>query len=436
MAELKAGFARLDITPKLGITLAGYPRTRYADGVLDPLTASVVVFDDGNKRVLIYAVDHLGFSVPIADRMREEVAAVAETAPDAVYVSCSHTHLAPRTWGTENADYIDFVVDRMKDAAVLAIADLKPATLSYTRALVPGVSFIRRFRMKDGSCRTNPGAQNPDIDHPLAEPDEEASLLIIKREGGPEIGIAHFQVHPDTISGEKISADFMHFVRQKYEELVPNSYCMYLNGTQGDSNHVDVRFGYKNPMRTGYKRTHYMGEKIAMSLIANIPLARSLENTTVSFGSTVVAVKHNKAKNEQELEEAKAIRARFLEGGIEAVGPKSMGMLRTSINAQAGRIVGLMDAPEYGNIRLGAVRVGDFAVVGFPGEPFTEVGRIVKRGANTKLTMPTCCTNGWISYFPTKDAYEYGSYEGMSARYVEGSAEQLADGAVELINSL
>lgn len=436
MSELKVGFARLDITPKLGITLAGYPRTRYADGVLDPLTASVVVFDDGDKRALIYAVDHLGFSVPISDRMRETVAEIAETDPDAVYVSCSHTHLAPRTWGTENSDYIDFVVDRMKDAAVLAIADLKPAALSYTRALVPEVSFVRRFRMKDGSCRTNPGAQNPDIAHALTTPDEDGSLLIIKREGGPEIGIAHFQVHPDTISGEKISADFPHFVRTTYERLVPNSRCMYLNGTQGDTNHVDVTLGGKNPIRTGYKRTRYMGEKIAMSLISNIPLARPLENTVISYGHTMVSLKHNKAKNEQELEEAKAIRARFLEGGIEAVGPKSMGMLRTSINAQAGRIVGLIDAPEYGKIRLGAVRVGDFAVVGFPGEPFTEVGRTVKRESNTVLTMPTCCTNGWISYFPTKDAYEYGSYEGMSARYVEGSAEQLAAGAVELINSL
>ena len=219
MSELNVGFCRMDVTPTLGTTLAGYPRTRYADGVLDPLTVSVVLFDDGNKRVLIYAVDHLGLGNATADMLRTEVAAVAETDPDAVYISCSHTHLAPRTWGTENADYIDFLLSRMKDAATLAIADLKPATLSYTRTLVPDVSFVRRFRMKDGSCRTNPGFQNPEIDHALNTPDEEARLLIIRREGGHEIGIAHFQVHPDTISGEKISADFPHFVRQGFTVL-------------------------------------------------------------------------------------------------------------------------------------------------------------------------------------------------------------------------
>ena len=435
MSELNVGFARMDVTPKLGTTLAGYPRTRYADGVLDPLTASVVVFDDCNKRVLIYAIDHLGLGNATADMLRTEVAAAAETDPDAVYISCSHTHLAPRTWGTENADYIDFLLSRMKDAAALAIADLKPATLSYTRALVPDVSFVRRFRMKDGSCRTNPGFQNPEIDHTLNTPDEEASLLIIKREGGHEIAIAHFQVHPDTISGEKISADFPHFVRQKYEELVPGARCMYLNGTQGDTNHIDVRLG-SGELRRGYKRTRYMGEKIAMALVANIPLARPMDNTQINYGHAMISLKYNKAKNEQEIEEAKAIRARFAEGGIEAVGPKSMGMLRVSLNAQANRIVSLLEQPDEGEVRLGAVKVGDFAVVGFPGEPFTDVGRTVKQGANCRLAMPTCCSNGYITYFPTKDAYEYGSYEGMSARYAEGSAEQLADGAVELINSL
>ncbi len=435
MSELQVGFARLDITPKLGTTLAGYPRTRYADGVLDPLTASVVVFDDGEKRVLVYAIDHLGLSNAIADRMRDAVAETAQTEADAVFISCSHTHLAPKTWGSENADYIDFLLNRMQDAALLAIADLKPATLSYTRALVPDVSFVRRFRMKDGSCRTNPGFQNSEIDHALNTPDEEASLLIIKREGGHEIGIAHFQVHPDTISGEKISADFPHFVRQKYEELVPGSRCMYLNGTQGDTNHIDVRLG-KDQLRRGYARTRYMGEKIAMSLVANIPLALPLENTRVGYGHKMVSLKYNKAKNEQEIEEAKAIRARFAEGGIEAVGPTSMGMLRVSLNAQANRIVSLLELPDEGDVRVGAVKVGDFAIVGFPGEPFTDVGRTVKQGAKCLLAMPTCCSNGYITYFPTKDAYEYGSYEGMSARYAEGSAEQLANGAVELINSL
>lgn len=435
MSELKVGFARLDITPKLGTSLAGYPRVRLADGVLDPLMATAVAFDDGNKRVVLFSVDHLGLGNDRINTMRPVIAEAAGTEEAAIHVCCTHTHLGPKTSAKENDEYIGMLTQKMCDAAVLAVNDLKPATMSYTRATVEGVSFVRRFRMKDGSCRTNPGFQNPDIDHALNTPDEEASLLIIKREGGAEIGIVNFQVHPDTISGEKISADFPHFVRETYEELVPNSRCVYINGTQGDTNHIDVTLG-KDQLRRGYGRTAYMGRKIALSVIANIPLAQPLEGTAVNYGEKLVNLKYNKATTQEEIDEAKAVRARFLEGGIEAVGPASMGMMRTSLNAQAYRIVSLLDMPDYCNVRLTAVSVGDVAFVGFPGEPFTDVGRGVKSGSKFSLTIPSCCTDGYITYFPTKDAYEHGSYEGMSARYACGSAEQLTEGAVELINSL
>ena len=36
-AEFKAGFARVDATPPLGIPIVGYFHKRVADGVLDPL---------------------------------------------------------------------------------------------------------------------------------------------------------------------------------------------------------------------------------------------------------------------------------------------------------------------------------------------------------------------------------------------------------------
>ena len=37
MSQLYAGFSRVNITPMLGIELAGYYKTRHADGVLDEL---------------------------------------------------------------------------------------------------------------------------------------------------------------------------------------------------------------------------------------------------------------------------------------------------------------------------------------------------------------------------------------------------------------
>ena len=434
MSELKAGFARVDITPPLGTTLAGYPQTRYADGVRDPLTATAVVFDDGEKRAVVMSIDHLGLNMARTEVMRPIIAEAAGTVADGIHICCTHTHLAPLTYPGHNDDYVQFLTRRMCDAAVMAVKDLAPATMLYTRAKVEDVAFIRRFRMKDGSCKTNPGFQNPDVDHPLGMPDEEASLLIIKCEGAPEIGIVNFQVHPDTIGGETISADFPYFVRSTYEELVENSRCMYINGAQGDTNHIDVRLG-RGQCRGGYKRTRYMGRKIALSVIANYDLALPLEGTKVNFGQKYVYVKYNKGNPEQ-ISEAQEVMRRFKEGGIDAVGPASMGMLRTSIYAQSNRIVSLMNEPDERQIVLSAVRVGDVAFAGFPGEPFTDMGRGVKKSSKFTLTIPSCCTNGYEAYYPTQDAYEEGSYEGMTARFVRGTAEQLTEESAELINGL
>ena len=434
MSELKAGFARVDITPPLGTTLAGYPQTRYADGVRDPLTATAVVFDDGEKRAVVMSIDHLGLNMARTEVMRPIIAEAAGTVADGIHICCTHTHLAPLTYPGHNDDYVQFLTRRMCDAAVMAVKDLAPTTMLYTRAKVEDVAFIRRFRMKDGSCKTNPGFQNPDVDHPLGMPDEEASLLIIKREGAPEIGIVNFQVHPDTIGGETISADFPYFVRSTYEELVENSRCMYINGAQGDTNHIDVRLG-RGQCRGGYKRTRYMGRKIALSVIANYDLALPLEGTKVNFGQKYVYVKYNKGNPEQ-ISEAQEVMRRFKEGGIDAVGPASMGMLRTSIYAQSNRIVSLMNEPDERQIVLSAVRVGDVAFAGFPGEPFTDMGRGVKKSSKFTLTIPSCCTNGYEAYYPTQDAYEEGSYEGMTARFVRGTAEQLTEESAELINGL
>ena len=59
---------------------------------------------------------------------------------------------------------------RAADAAVEAIRDLKPAKLSYQRSEAKRISFGRRYLMKDGNVRTNPGTNNPDIVKPVGNP--------------------------------------------------------------------------------------------------------------------------------------------------------------------------------------------------------------------------------------------------------------------------
>ena len=439
---LKAGFGRIDITPPLGVSVQGYYEKRLADGILDPLYATAVAFDDGERKAVVISVDVIGFNYHLMEQIRPMIAEAIGTVKDAVFICCTHTHLAPGiTAGDsriENEEYVrNMFAPKLRDAAILAVQDLAPAKLSYTRGEAKDVSFIRRFRMKDGSFRTNPGYQNPDIDCPASPSDDSSSLLIIKRENAPEIGIVNFQVHADVIGGCKLSADFPKFVRDTYETLIPGSRCMYINGAEGDSNHVDVRL---NPSQCcgkaarGYDRSRYMGRKIAMSVIANYELATPLAGDKIAFGKKSVRAYFNKGTPE-ELEASRKVAEVYREKGDEGITPFP-GRSQKDTRVIALRIVGLADLPDEKELVLTAVSVGDVVFAGFPGEPFTKVGTSVKEASKFTLTIPACCANGYEGYYPTENAFSEGGYEANSARYQRGTAEKLIEASTKLINSL
>lgn len=62
---LKAGFARMDITPSLGVSLKGYYRERICDGILDPLEINAVAFEEDGKKAVLLTAD-----IPLAKPMK------------------------------------------------------------------------------------------------------------------------------------------------------------------------------------------------------------------------------------------------------------------------------------------------------------------------------------------------------------------------------
>ena len=439
---LKAGFGRIDITPPFGVSVQGYYEKRIADGILDPLLATAVAFDDGQRRAVVISVDVIGFNQILMDEIRPMVAETIGTQKEAVFICCTHTHLGPGltnpekggTGEEENDTYVrNTFMKKLCDVAALAVHDLAPARLSCTRGEVKDVAFVRRFVMKDGAYRTNPGYLNPDIDHALGTPDENSSLLIIKRENAPEIGIVNFQVHPDVIGGCKLSADYPKFVRDTYETLIPNSRCMYINGAQGDTNHIDVRLD-ETKCRGGYGRSRYMGRKIAMSVVANYELAEPLEGEKITFGQKSYLASVNKG-TAQELEASRAVVEVYEAQGLDAITPFH-GRTKAETRTIAKRVVAVDEFPDEKELYLTAVSVGDVVFAGFPGEPFTDIGRGVKANSKFTLTIPACAANGYEGYFPMKSAFDEGGYEALNARYKGGTAEKLIEVSTDVVNSL
>ncbi|MEM0309086.1 MAG: hypothetical protein QXO64_09110, partial [Thermofilaceae archaeon] len=72
------------------------------------------------------------------------------------------------------------------------------------------------------------------------------------------------------------------------------------------------------------------------------------------------------------------------------------------------------------------------------GEPFVEVGMLIKKASPAEFTAVAGYTNDPVGYIPTSQAYEEGGYEVAPPACIvaRGSAEKLAEEAVALLHRL
>ena len=461
-AEFMAGYAKTDITPPLGVFMPGYYKERFAKEILDPLEAVCVAFSDGKTRAVVMQLDTEAVSDYVADGMRDAVVKATGLDRDAIIIHASHTHdgghlamkqkMGASSIGRGENEiseiYRKMAITRVADAAVNALADLKPARLSYQRSVAKRISFGRRYLMKDGKVRTNPGVNNPDIVKPYGPPaDEEVQILRIDCEGDKPICIINFQTHPDVVGNETITADWPGLTRTVFEAAtMGKSRCIVLNGTQGDVNHVNVmpRPGERNGLKRdfddvdrGYDHAWHMANVLAGSALSVWMKCIPLEAGEVRFATQTVRVPANKAKDtdEKNLAWAQKVWATH-QAGKDAELPWK-GMELTTEVARARRIINMSRHADFHNLPLWGITIGkSVAFGGFPGEPFNDIGKRIKKESPFRITLLTCLTNGSRGYFPFSDAYKTGGYESATSPFGPSVADDLIAGKLKLLNDL
>lgn len=445
---LQVGFARVDITPPLGYPIAGYFNVRYADGILDNLYADAIAVSCGETKGVLISADLLGIIAKDAKTYREKIAEENGIPQEAIYLSCTHTHTGPQTHSQVFGDleekwhfYIDFLASRLSDAVGLALQDLKPAKMGWAVTELDNIAHKRRFRMKDGTVRTNPGVLNPDIVEPIGEVDKDLSLVRFARENGADVLLVNFGVHSDTVTGNKFAADYPHFLRQALEGALPGASCSFFCGVQGDVGAVDQMKGRLFPREASNRSlARHMGHSMAGAVLQIYNKVKFTEVDSVSFGILEFEAPSNRADESRlpwarkimELYEAgkyEQINAMGIRGGDEA-------MTRTTMVAEARRILQLEHGPDFFTLPVSGVRIGEVALVGIPGEPFTDIGVGIKKGSSYALTMPCCLTNGAEAYFPMRDSYDEGGYEAVGSVFGPATAELLIKNGLKLLDQL
>ena len=459
---LFAGFSRVDITPPLGVPMAGHANAdkRLTSEILDPLEINTVAVRCGDKTALLMSADLIYIKRAQSDPIRRLVSQETGIPYEAIFIACTHTHTGPGPAGYSDLDekfpiiaqYHQMLTARFVDGAKLAIADLKPAKMGYGVAKAENISFIRRYHMKDGSIRTNPGYHNPEIVGPVSEADTRVNVLRFVREGGKEIAVANFGVHADMLRGvAKVSADYPRFVRETVEAVMP-AHCVFFTGAQGDLNHADFKsvkpkddpFVLANDeVDRGYNFTPYinakhMGRAIAGALFQVYGDVQWVDVDTVAYGNLECVTPTN-MPDPKDLPRAREIIALDKAGKTDQIIPGLTEMdknMLTTVRAEAYRMLAFEHGPETLSLPVSAIRIGPAVFVGIPGEPFNNIGVGLKENSPFEITLPCCLTNGGEGYYPMRDSYDQGGYEARSSRFKAGVAENLISTGTELMKTL
>ena len=444
---MKTGYSKICINPPYGAPIVGYYEPRFAKGIADDLFIRAVAFDDGEKKALILAVDVCLLGKSLCDTYKERIAETTGLDKEAIFINTSHTHTGPlisRDFASKKVSppsYMPFLEDCMVDAAVYALNDLHESTLETAQAQAKNISFIRRYRMKDGSVATNPGVLNPEIDHPLGTPNETVKLVKILREDADDIFIINFGTHPDSVGGEYISADYMGYACSILENAVPGTKCVFLLGPQGDVNHVNVNptpgeraistIDFDSVPRS-LKHAEHMGRIIAGAVLSVCSITEKVKTDKISYAFDSVDLPSHQENDK--LEEARMIQELYEAGRANELPYKEMAL--TTAVARARRILNLEKGPASFPFSLSALKIGDLVFAGIAGEPFTEIGNRICAGSPYENTILCCLTNGSGGYIPTRQAYDEGGYEAGSSALRPGSDDILVESMCDLLKKL
>jgi neutral ceramidase len=423
--QLRAGAAKVEITPAMGVSLDGsISKNGPASSVHDPLHARALVLDDGATRLAIVVVDQCMTEGQIFDTAKQKINRASGIAVDHMLMAATHSHAAPRTIhiGREPIDdqYHAQLADWITEAVIAANKNLAPAVVGYASFYKPELLACRRFTCDPGSVRANPfgeggeriksvAGQSTAIIGPAGPIDPQFSVLSVRHvDGTPLCLLGNFSVH--YCGGYRrgaVSADYFGFFSAAVESTLaansshPPMVGIMSNGTSGDTGSFKSTDGRKF---AAFEGMQFYGRTLAEEAIKSVQDAEHRGDVTLEMleRKLELAVRRPDAKR---IDWAKQVLS-----DPTAKHPHRW----TKIYAQEA--LHLAEYPATRTIKLQAIRIGDVAIAAAPSEVFAETGLAIKKLSPIQHTFNMELANGYSGYLPTREQHRLGGYETWPAR--------------------
>lgn len=238
----KAGVARMVITPKEPLAMAGFAvRTHPSEGMLHDLWAKALVMEDakGKKSVLV-TTDLLGLPQEVSNNIRDRINVKFGLTRDQIILNSSHTHSGPVLQNalsdiylldTEQLERVKKYSHILEDKIVALVGDalskLEPVTL-YAQ------NGVTRFQV---NRRNNPVATLTKVTE-LQGPNDYAVpvIKVINKKGALKAIAFGYACHPTVLDGYQWSGDYVGFAQIELEKAHPGTTAMFFQGAGADQN--------------------------------------------------------------------------------------------------------------------------------------------------------------------------------------------------------
>lgn len=367
--QLLAGAAKVDITPEDSVFMGGYNFWRKSEGVHDPLYVRVLVFQKGDFRLGLVAVDVVGIQ-------RQDVLdlkfGLEGFDPRNVLICSTHNHSGPDTlgiWGLppvysgKSSSYMKRLRQAIHQALYSALENLAPA------------------EMAADSVRANPKGIMKNLRRP-GMVDSEIPVLHVRRAGGGETIATLVEVgcHPEVLprTNYQITADYPGVVIAGIEKEL-GGIGIYVSGALGGLVTPDITDDPDDNPESYWKERDRVGNRVGELAVE---VAREMKNYD---SSPVLDVWHS-----------------------------SLFVRNSNFWYKLTRLTGIINrklfSGGYVETEVNLWIIGNLRIASVPGEITPDVGLRIKKVVGGRPTMLIGLANDELGYLMPEAEFDLGIY--------------------------
>jgi len=399
---LRAGIAKVEITPDKPVRLYGYSsRKTLSEGVHDPLYARAVVFENNGKNVVIVSSDLGSYGGEVFSSIQKSILDKFNLKESELFLSAIHSHSSPilsldkERVHQNNVEYVETLKQKLLSVIGEAFNNLKSVHTGVGVGSSP-VGSNRREMRPNGSITLGR--------NPYGPTDKEVLVMKIALPDGTPIGALYdYATHATSLGAGnmQVSGDVLGISAQFVEKILGREVITPVFA--GASGNIDPWY---RVLRSFNTEPGWIPEPILLGTL---------------LGEEVVHVFR---------------RIREVHPGGEIITSFTTLQCPRRKREDDDKRREVEDQSTTVPVNITAARVGDVAFVGFNVEMLTEIGMAIKSGSPYKHTFVITHCNGSSGYLPPAELYKEGGYEVNSTRFEIGSADMVVRQALRMLYDL